>query len=48
VFTKIRRGFDAAGVAQSDEQILRVMNELFSKPATKCRQLEEVPPMPWR
>src|SRR5689334_9404695 len=29
VFSKIRRDFDAAGVAQSDEQILCVMNELL-------------------
>src|SRR6516225_6889455 len=28
VFSKIRKDFDAAGVVQSDEQILRVMNEL--------------------
>jgi hypothetical protein len=28
VLSKIRRDFDAAGVAQSDEQILRVLNEL--------------------
>ena len=28
VLSKIRKDFDAAGVAQSDEQILRVMNEL--------------------
>ena len=28
VFSKIRKDFDAAGVTQSDEQILRVMNEL--------------------
>ena len=28
VFSKIRKDFDAAGVLQSDEQILRVMNEL--------------------
>jgi hypothetical protein len=28
VLSKIRRDFDAAGVVQSDEQILRVMNEL--------------------
>jgi hypothetical protein len=27
VFNKIRKDFDAAGVVQSDEQILRVMNE---------------------
>jgi hypothetical protein len=29
VFSKIRKGFDAAGVVQSDEQILCVMNELI-------------------
>jgi hypothetical protein len=28
VFSKIRKDFDAAGVAQSDEQILRAINEL--------------------
>jgi hypothetical protein len=28
VLGKIRKDFDAAGVVQSDEQILRVMNEL--------------------
>ncbi len=28
VLSKIRRDFDAAGVVQSDEQILRVLNEL--------------------
>ena len=28
VFSKIRKDFDAAGVVQSDKQILRVMNEL--------------------
>jgi hypothetical protein len=27
VFSKIRKDFDAAGVIQSDEQILQVMNE---------------------
>jgi hypothetical protein len=31
VFSKIRKDFDAAGVAQSDEQILRVMAELMIK-----------------
>ena len=31
VFSKIRKDFDAAGVVQSDEQILGVMNELFLK-----------------
>jgi hypothetical protein len=29
VFSKIRKDFDAAGVVQSDEQILRVMDELI-------------------
>jgi len=29
VFGKIRKDFDAAGVVQSDEQILRVMNEIM-------------------
>jgi hypothetical protein len=29
VFGKIRKDFDAAGVMQSDEQILRVMNDLL-------------------
>jgi hypothetical protein len=28
-FSKIRKDFDAAGVVQSDEQILRVMNEFL-------------------
>jgi hypothetical protein len=28
LLSKIRKDFDAAGVVQSDEQILRVMNEL--------------------
>jgi hypothetical protein len=29
VFSKIRNDFDAAGVVQSDEQIVHVMNELM-------------------
>jgi hypothetical protein len=29
VFSKIRKDFDSAAVVQSDEQILRVMNELI-------------------
>jgi hypothetical protein len=29
VFSKIRRNFDAAGVTQSDEQILSIMKELM-------------------
>jgi hypothetical protein len=31
VFSKIRKDFDATGVVQSDEQIVRVMNELMLK-----------------
>jgi hypothetical protein len=31
VFSKIRKDFDAAGVVQSDVQILRVMTELMLK-----------------
>jgi hypothetical protein len=31
VFSKIRKDFDAAGVVQSDEQIVGVMNELMLK-----------------
>jgi len=31
VFSKIRKDFDAAGIAQSDEQILHVMTELTLK-----------------
>ena len=31
VLSKIRKDFDAAGVVQSDEQIVRVMNELMLK-----------------
>jgi hypothetical protein len=33
VFSKIRKDFEAAGVVQSDEQILHVMNELFLQAA---------------
>ena len=35
VFSKIRKDFDAAGVVQSDEQILRVMNELTLQAASQ-------------
>jgi hypothetical protein len=31
VFSKVRKDFDAVGVAQSDEEILSVMNELMLK-----------------
>ncbi len=34
VFSKIRKDFDAAGVAQSDDQILRVMTEFMLKAET--------------
>jgi hypothetical protein len=37
VFSKIRKDFDAAGVVQSDEQILRVMNELFLQAADQTQ-----------
>jgi hypothetical protein len=45
VFSKIRKDFDAAGVAQSDEQILRVMTELMLQagnqmPATRGDSLD--------
>src|SRR5215475_5361022 len=33
VLSKIRKDFDSAGVAESDEQILRVMNELLLQAA---------------
>jgi hypothetical protein len=37
VFRKIREDFDAAGVVQSDEQILNVMNELLLQAADQTR-----------
>jgi hypothetical protein len=37
VFSKIRKDFDSAGVVQSDEQILRVMNELILQAADQMR-----------
>ena len=37
VFSKIRKDFDAAGVAQSDEQILRVMHELMIQAGNQLR-----------
>jgi hypothetical protein len=37
VFGKIRKDFDAAGVVQSDEQILRVMNELILQVANQMQ-----------
>ena len=35
VFSKIRKDFDAAGVVQSDDLILRVMNELMLQAANQ-------------
>jgi hypothetical protein len=37
VFSRIRRDFDAAGVSQSDDQILRVMDELMLQAATQMQ-----------
>jgi hypothetical protein len=37
VFSKLRKDFDAAGVVQSDEQILRVMNELMLQAANQMQ-----------
>jgi hypothetical protein len=37
VFSKIRKDFDAAGVVQSDEQILRVMNDLMLEAAKQMQ-----------
>lgn len=40
VFSKIRKDFDAVGVVQSDEQILRVMSELMLEAA---KQMQRTP-----
>jgi hypothetical protein len=37
VFGKIRKDFDAKGVAQTDEQIRRVMNELLAKAVAEVK-----------
>jgi hypothetical protein len=37
VFSKIRKDFDAAGVAQSDEQILSVMEKLMLQAASQTQ-----------
>jgi hypothetical protein len=37
VFSRIRRDFNAAGVVQSDKQILDVMNELFLQAADQTQ-----------
>jgi hypothetical protein len=41
VFNKVRKDFDAAGVIQSDEQILRVMNELMLQAANQVPATQE-------
>jgi len=41
IFTKIRKDFDAAGVVQSDEQILGVMNELMLKVGNQMQVTRE-------
>jgi len=37
VFRKVRKDFDAKGVAQSDEQIRRAMNELMAKAVAEVK-----------
>jgi hypothetical protein len=37
VFSKIRKDFDAAGVAQTDEEILRIMTDLMLKAGDQMR-----------
>ena len=37
VLSKIRKDFNAAGVVQSDEQILHVMNERSNLPSRMCQ-----------
>jgi hypothetical protein len=37
VFSKIRKDFDAAGVAQTDEEILRAMTDLMLKAGDQMR-----------
>jgi hypothetical protein len=37
VFSKIRKDFDAAGVVQSDEQIMNVMNEFLLQAADQTQ-----------
>jgi hypothetical protein len=37
VFSKIRKDFNAAGVVQSDEQMLRVMSELMLEAAKQMQ-----------
>jgi hypothetical protein len=37
MFSKIRKDFDASGVVQSDEEILRVMNEFMLQAANQMQ-----------
>jgi hypothetical protein len=37
VFRKVRKDFDAKGVAQSDQQIQRAMNELMAKAVAEVK-----------
>lgn len=39
VFSKIRQDFEAAGVVQSDEQILRVMNEFLLQATNQTKAI---------
>jgi hypothetical protein len=48
VLTKIRKDFDAAGVVQSDEQILRVLKELTLQAGNQVPGRRQVRPMHWR
>jgi hypothetical protein len=40
VFSKIRKDFDAAAVVQSDEQILRAMNDLMLQAAKQMQRTQ--------
>ena len=40
VFTKIRKDFDAAGVAETDEQVLTVMTELTVRAGTQLQGIQ--------
>jgi len=44
VLSKIRKDLAAAGVVQSDEQIIQVMDDFMLQAGNRCRQ-EEVAPI---
>ena len=44
VFGKVRNDFDAAGVVQSDEEILRVMNDLLLEAADQAQAMQGASP----